>query len=352
MNHFKTESLKEFTARLKELSGRRTDMLIRQNDLKPADDGTLWCKHGAISPGSWMHSQLADKLRPTAQWDRRYYDNMLRQAPKLWAESMSTWLGRGEAAKENRLIRAYRIGNSKEEFEGRAFLSDSMRIFGYDDILFAGMDALNSIRSEVAVKELTLTDTKMWVRFEHQGRSFKVGGSDYTGGLEIGESEVGNGAAFAWPYLQRTSCKNSRVLVGKHGFRQVHLGKTLTEAFLLSDETRRKENELVMMKFKDVCRGVLAAENFQKLIDLVQQAHEERVETPLKSLEQLVQEPMIGEARRERLLEQWSKEGFTRLGLSEAVSAIAQREPELGDRRELEVFAGRVLDRDYKLAAA
>lgn len=94
-------------------------------------------------------------------------------------------------------------------------------------------------------------------------------------GVYYAESPFGNGATELSIFVERMWCSNLAVM--EQTLRTVHLGGHLQEDIAWSEETYRKDTELVSSKLVDLMESTLSETAIRKLEDGVRRAHEQKL---------------------------------------------------------------------------
>lgn len=239
------------------------------------------------------------------------------------------------------MLRLFRGDNEGDEGIARAVLSNSYKVMDNIDVLMSVLEGVQEAGLNVEVQGGDLTDRRMVVRIvapEIQAlaptllRGYR---SPFTGalgsenptvfaGLQISNSEVGNGAFSITPRLVVQVCTNGMTIT-KDAMRSVHLGETLDHGVITwSDQTQDRNLALVKSKTVDAVRTFLDAEYMQKVIDRA----EEKSDTRLDSVDRVkdVTKPLgYSQAHIDGIISHFVQGGQMTLGgVTQAITAYAQ----------------------------
>lgn len=242
---------------------------------------------GAYRPTQVADEGIAAKLGiPVA-----YLRKLRNDAPDLYDANVNGWLHGKSIRRANNglepeivresdtrsfMIRTFRDADGGEGI-ARAFLSDRYDVVDDLDALVAVLGAVRDLGTNVEIAGCDLTDRNMYVRVtapQIQALApelLKGYRSPFTGqsgtdnpvvfaGFEIRNSEVGCGAFSIVPVITILVCNNGMTFT-KEAHRKVHLGAKLDAGVIkASDETRRKNVELITSQTKDAVRAFLNPE--------------------------------------------------------------------------------------------
>ncbi|WP_405065025.1 hypothetical protein OG558_24015 [Kribbella sp. NBC_01510] len=246
-----------------------------------------------------------------------YLKRMHQTRPDLFDANVNGWL-HGARAKarlrngEHELIRPAVPGKSDSylfrTFQGsdgpglgRAFLSDGYRLMDHLDVLMAILEGVEAAGIHVDIRGCDLTESRMYVRIQaNEIKSYaptllKGYRSPFSGalgddnptvfaGFVFSNSEVGAGALTLAPQLVVQVCDNG-LTIDKEIRREIHRGGQLSDGLIRwSDETRKKEVELIRSKTKDAVTTFLDVDYVPRAIaDL-----DETASKPLESADKVV----------------------------------------------------------------
>lgn len=170
-------------------------------------------------------------------------------------------------------------------------------------------------------------------------------------GVEIGNSETGNGTFFVQPRAVVAICRNG--LVRPIEFKRAHLGARLDEGKIdWSDTTRKNVYELVSSQVADVMRTYLSTGYLSGLADEMREAKGIAIDSPATAIEIVSDKFGLTEAESASVFDCFARGGdSTLLGLGQAVTAAAQLVDD-GDRQaEMEQMFWGIVDAPKTFAA-
>jgi hypothetical protein len=239
------------------------------------------------------------------------------------------------------MLRLFRGDNEGDEGIARAVLSNSYKVMDNVDVLMSVLEGVQEAGLNVEVQGGDLTDRRMVVRIvapEIQALApTLLNGyrSPFTGalgsenptvfaGLQISNSEVGNGAFSITPRLVVQVCTNGMTIT-KDAMRSVHLGETLDHGVITwSDQTQDRNLALVKSKTVDAVRTFLDAEYMEQVIGRA----EEKCDTRLDSVDRVkdVTKPLgYSQAHIDGIISHFVRGGQMTLGgVTQAITAYAQ----------------------------
>lgn len=215
------------------------------------------------------HRQLATYVDiPAAYYDR------LREADKpLLAANVNSWLSRKPAG-ERRMVRTLN-GNV------RALLSDRYQRIDNLEVAEVALNVLGDIK-QLRVVSSQVTESRLYIKAVSSSVQLAVPGSRRVGdlvetGVLIQNSEVGLGSVSIKPFAHFLVCTNG--MVRDKGLRAAHVGRKIDADLegLLSDQTRRMEDEVVLRKVRDVIAHAFDEQAFRRFIDGLAQTTEQRI---------------------------------------------------------------------------
>jgi hypothetical protein len=296
------------------------------------------------------HAQIAGRLQIPA----KYYKRLLADHKDLVIENVNTLF---EREPELRMIRT--IENKATGLRrARAFLSNSYRRVDNDEIL-ASM--LPIITNEFPTKMLNshVSEERMHLKCLFEGPEHEVeipsrrgnGGTESVhAGFEMGNSEVGGGSFYIRGFFWAAYCLNGCVWGGADtvSMRQIHVGakQGIPKDFVLSDETKRKEDELIISAGRDVLRHLSSPEFTQQMgSSLRRLAEGKQALDPHKAVETVCTELGIGETHRKSVLESFIKDqDYSQWGMLNAVTQVANTADSYEEAQTFEELGGKIIN--------
>lgn len=177
-------------------------------------------------------------------------------------------------------------------------------------------------------------------------------GADVPGvsaGLTIRNSETGGGAFHIVPRVTFLVCSNGATIT-KDALRAVHLGGKLDEGKIRwSEETSRKQLELITLKARDAVASFLDADFVARVLRDMEEAAGVPVGQPEKTIKQVSRVLLFNEETQQGILDHFIRGGDTTAGgVFHAMTAYAQVVEDAELAASLEDSAFRALE----LAAA
>ena len=381
------------TARKTSLTGL-LDMLNTQADVRydvvasAADlemrHGRLLVRGGAVDivddpTGGLGVASVAAHLAPTAVFDEgvanrfniplKYVRTMRAQVASdtghdipdgfvggstLYDQNVNYWLA--DDPSRRHLVRGFRTDDATQVGIARALLSDRYKPIDNYDVLLATLDGVRQAGVNVDITG-DLSDRKMCVRLvcpevsAYAPELLNGYRSPYSGdagadnptlfaGFVIKNSETGGGAFTIVPRLVVQVCSNGLQMT-TDAVREVHLGARLYEGVVRwSDDTNRRELELVTARTRDAVATFLDADYMADKIAELRLLADATVEQPVKALEKIGRKHNWSDTEQEAILSHFIGGGDpSALGVAQAITSFAQsvESPDRAD--ELEVGA-------------
>src|SRR5579883_2603357 len=205
---------------------------------------------GEFTVTDHTHSQLAEKLAIPIG----YYNRMRTEAPDLLAANVNHWF---QKQPEKRHMVRTRSGNA------RAFLSDRYSRIDHEEIADAVLPILIG-EEDLEITSCELTENRMYIKVVTPKITGEVKvGDEVQSGLVISNSEIGLGAVSVRPMVYRLVCKNGMISGSDRdgALHAAHIGAQATKSEtvyqMLSDETLRQDDKVILMKVRDVTKAML-----------------------------------------------------------------------------------------------
>lgn len=290
---------------------------------------------GLFSPSPIAHGQIGAHTQIPA----KYYDRMLAEAPELLAENANHWLHNNPSRRMVRLM----------ERGARAFLSDRYRRIDHEQVAGAVLPELLGANQEVRIVSADVTETKLYLkalfpRIEGEVRK----GDVVQSGIVITNSEVGMGAFAVRPLVYRLVCTNGMVSE-MGGIRKNHVGRkveSMEDYAIYTDETVAADDKALALKMRDAVRAAMAQASFDELLERMREAATGgEIRRPVKGVEILAKQIGLNQTEQEDVLGNLIRGGdFTRWGMLNAVTELANVHQSYDRASELEALGGAVLD--------
>lgn len=331
--------------------------------LRSKDDNVMsfWGNENGCSIAMPAIKQLGSLLHPNVK--ASFTEDLLRVNPKRFCQLFN---GLMKDSPRNVLLRSL-------DGQLRAVLTDRYRMIDNYDIVSVFLSAAQERNAEML--DCTLTPNKMRVRLVSREiwdaieTRRNTGGSWFAGGLgaqehiarvaATSESMLPGGPGTIWPSV---SCHNSET--GRGGYslhigilqaicfnlavveevaRLIHIGKT-NEPGIFSQETIRKENELIFSKIKDSVHAAFDKQKFKRIVDIAKGTAEQKIEDALEAAEDLRAKANLTEDERNLIFNHFINDySSTTYGLAQATSRAAQDMGDPDRSAALERLSGQII---------
>lgn len=360
-------TLNDLVGLLREQQDVRYDVVAASNKLRMVDgrihiegghavvtDEGVTLADAILTPTDIFDAGLADKLDIPIRYLRK-----MRSAEKsdLLDHNVNEWL---HATQKPWFIRGFKA-ESSEEGMARSFLSSGYRVLDHLDSLMGALAGIRRAGVSVEVKHCDLSERRMTVKLEAPEigalapvllRNYR---SPFTGesgadnplisaGLAVSNSETGGGAFTISPYLTVQVCKNGMTMT-KDALRQVHLGAKMDEGLVKwSDDTLRKNVELVTAQAADAVATFLDVDYVERKVAELEAISGAPVRDVTGTLERVGKRFGFSEAEQDLILADFIAGGdVTAGGVMQAVTSAAQRIVDPDRANDLEGVAFDVL---------
>lgn len=338
--------MKQMFASLSELAARlQADARSKQDFLAPAArismDPLAALSIGgaaAMSVTDLGHGQLADYTGIP----RTYYDRLREGSKDLLACNVNHWLQ--SKGSERRMVRT-------RDGVVRALLSDRYQRIDNHEVAEVALDALRSVPGFRVVSS-AVTEQRLYIKAVSEAVQQNVTGSRRVGdvveaGVLVSNSEVGLGSVSIQPFAHFLVCTNGMVR-SKEGLRAAHVGRRMDSAVegLLSEGTKRLEDEVVLRKVQDVIRHAFDQAAFRRFIDQLEASVQQPIAGDVTGAVEALG-PTLGltSGERQSVLRHLIEGGdLSRYGLMNAVTRTAHDVPSYDRATELEAAGFRVVE--------
>lgn len=341
-------SLVEMAQELTRRAAAKEDFVADTRSLAMTDDaGTL-----ALADRPLVVSPLAH--RQIGQWAKipaKYYDLMLAEAPGLLSSNVNHWFRAAEDVR--RMIRTL-------DGQARAFLSDRYRRIDNEQIAEAVLPVLFDGGPDIRIESCEVTDSKLYLKAVFPRIEGEVKRGDVVqSGILISNSEVGLGSLSVQPLVFRLVCTNGMVM-NDSGLSRYHVGGKVGDGAnieaLLRDETKAADDRALMLKLQDVVRASLSQIQFDAALAKMRAAAEGvTVARPVQAVESLAKSFTLSTSEKDSVLSNLIRgQDYSRWGMLNAVTAVANDHESYDRATELEEMGGRILDlaaNDWRLIA-
>ncbi len=350
-----------------------------------------------LQPTDVFDAGLADKLGIPIKYLRRMraaaIDEDARQGELEWPDGLvepnryadlldanvNTWL----ASEPDRkwLVRGFLAAGAAEGI-GRAFLSNSYGMYDNLDFLMAALSGAKGAGVALDVISADLSERRMRVKvacpeiatlaptlLRNYRSPFDDASPERAAALEahgwlkpddrpvvfagfvLGNSETGNGSWFLTPQITVLACRNG-LTIKADMLRGVHLGAKMDEGIVRwSDDTQRKNIELISAQAADAVRSFTTVEYIEAKVAEIEEKAGASIAKPTEVLERVGRQLGFSQAEQDLILSDFIAGGqATAGGLMQAVTSVAQRVEDPDRAAELEDAGLEVLAAAAKFA--
>ena len=175
-------------------------------------------------------------------------------------------------------------------------------------------------------------------------------------GFRMSNSETGQGSLGITGFFYDDYCTNGCVFGAQDAFAfsRSHLGGRLiegTDYAVISEETRKKEDALIISEVTDVMNAIADPEFSKAMGDKLRAAAStESVKDPVATVDKAVKELDVLESERNSVLETFIRDGdYSKFGLASAITEVANNDNTSYPRAcELEDLGAKVLEMDLR----
>lgn len=267
----------------------------------------------------------------------RFWDRLEDEHPALLGTNVNYLF---QNAPETRMVRTL-FGRV------RAFLSDSYRRIDNYDVMDAVLPILRDSGRNFTIASCALTEKKLYFKvvFPELESDVRVG-DRVQSGFVLSNSEIGAGSLRVQPLVYRLVCDNGLIAHDRSIIKR-HVGSKLDQdaglARVLSDETKRHEDEGVLMKVRDIVESAMDEEMFEELVEALRETTKRGLSEPEKTIEQLGDTTRLTEDEQSGILWQLAQEGdLTQWGVTNAITRHSQDVEDYDRATELEEIGGKV----------
>jgi hypothetical protein len=292
------------------------------------------------------HRQIASRLQ--IPW--KYYDRLLTDHRDLVINQVNALF---EREPQTRLLRTL-------DGKARAFLSDRYRTIDNDEVIEQVLPPIvkGDIPSQLLSSKVTENNMFIKVLFTGDNLAQEIGTTRngtpdvIRPGALIRNSETGHGSMEIDGFFYRDFCLNGCVFGREEifSFNRRHIGSRLVgngDFELFTDETKRKQNEVIIAELTDSMKALTDEENVRKMGDALRATKEgTQVKDAFGAVDQLAKEVSIRDAEKQDIISNLLTDGdFSRWGMLNAVTKVANTEKVDYERAcELENIGAQIID--------
>lgn len=298
-----------------------------------------------------LHTHLSEKL----DIPRKYYNKLTSLSDnELIDMNVSYWL---KKMKGNVFLRTF-INKDKNEGYARAVLSDRYNVIDNFDVLLATLEAVKDSGLNLKIEDngCDLSENKMYLRFiapeveinapevVKNYKNPKGGGNVGDGiitGFVITNSEVGQGSFSISPRAVVLKCSNGMVFKDD-AYGKIHLGGKMENYSQInwSEDTKRKNYELIMSQVKDAVKQFTSEEFLAKKISELQEYASVELKHPMDTVKNVTKHLNVSEEKEKSILDFFMRGGdFTAMGVSQALTFYAHETKDADEAHDMEVAA-------------
>lgn len=289
-----------------------------------------------------FHQQVANRLKIP----KTYYDRLIDDHRELLLQNVN------ELFKREPEIRMVRTLDGK----ARAFLSRQFRRVDNEQILEATLPVIkNDFDTEILSTYVDENRMKFKCLFRGEEHTVDLGttgnrADSVQAGFEMGNSEVGRGSFYIRGFLYRGRCLNGMVfgLDETASFKQIHVGSKLgvDEGMLLSQETMRKEDDLIISAAKDVLTNLSSPKFTQQVGDKLRALkNRQPVKDAHAAVEAITKELRMTETESRGVLESFIRDqDYSQWGMVNAVTEQANREDDYVRASKIEELGNNIIN--------
>lgn len=336
------ESLSALAARLDINAKAKADFVAPASAITMQADARLSISAGSGSmPANDLgHSQIADYTGiPKAYYDRLRGDDA---GKAVLAHDVNHWLAR--KGTERRMVRTL-DGNV------RALLSDRYQRIDNFEVAEVALNVLGNVPG-LRIVSSAITESRLYIKAVSEAVQAPVAGSRRVGdfveaGVMVTNSEVGLGSVSIQPFAHFLICTNGMVR-NKEGLRAAHVGRRIDATLegLLSDQTKRLEDQVVLRKVHDVITHAFDRTSFERFMSQLTSTTEQQIAGDVNAAVEALG-PSIGltGGERQSVLRHLIQGGdLSRYGLMNAVTRTAEDIASYDRATELEAAGFKLIE--------
>lgn len=373
---------------LRDEHARKIDLPVTAANIRMDQDGQLVVRgaetlieaHGVTDPnGVYRCTEVFDDgLRDKLSIPRAYVRRMRTDAPDILAANVNGWLQGRKVRKPGQDVEVIRPGSDKRYlvrlFSGhdgpgvaRALLSDRYGLIDNLDVATAALEGIKDAGVDVSGDDISgdLSDRKMFLKIrvpgigvlaptlldgyrspfrdasvdeQRSGFSLEAGRRLAAAegmspeqeqlvyaGLEIRNSEVGDGAFTIVPVLTINVCTNGLNITAE-ALRRVHIGSKLDDGMIQwSSDTVAKSRELIVAKTRDAVAAFLNPQFVQSIVDRITGQAVTALDKPQDRVEAISKELAFTEVETRGILDHFMRGGqMTAGGVMQAITSFSQ----------------------------
>lgn len=286
------------------------------------------------------HTQIGTKLKIP----KSYYDYLKQDHPELLIKNINELM---QTQNKKMMIRTL-------DNKARAFLSNKYRPIDNYDVFYKTLEELKQLQTtgmNIEIKQSKLTERGLYIKAISKDLTDTVYGNKdpekgdiVHGGIIISNSETGQGSYKVMPFINVVICNNG--MISDKIFKRIHIGKEIEEGTInWSEQTESIENELLWSKLTDMIHNTFNKQTFTEWINEINKVASEYITTPTKAIDTIIKNfPQITQDKKDELLTRFAEYGYTKWGLCQAVTTIAQNQENYETQLEYERIGPKILE--------
>lgn len=223
----------------------------------------------------------------------------------------------------------------------RALLSTSYERRDNWQVLGAILPTLQGIEN-LTFRSVSINEDNMYLKLLIPDLEREVTPGDVVRfGVLIQNSEVGKGSVYLAPFVERLVCTNGLVVTSLAN-RSYHVGRRKDLDVMLTDKTKRLDDEAFTAKVGDIIKYFLSPSVVERITRSFREASEKQIEeNPIKVITELQRDYSVTESEGEKILAHLIKGGnLTTWGYVNAITRAAEDAEAYSRATELEMIGG------------
>jgi hypothetical protein len=279
------------------------------------------------------------QLREWAGIPAKYYDRLRADAPALLDTNVRHWLYDEERERHVRMVRML-------EGRVRAFLSNRYRRLDNFDLMEKAVGPELAKHEGLTFHVASMTPDRFYLRavLPRLQASIRVG-DEVQAGVQIRNSEVGDGKLEVAPFVWRLVCLNGMVRADM-SLGRYHVGREAEDTLAIyRDDTLAADDAAYWLKVRDAVGAALSDVTFGRIVAQMQAAATgERVADPVAATEKLAKQHDLTETEGGSVLTFLAAGGdLSQWGVANAVTAAAKQADSFDRQEELERLGGELV---------
>jgi len=302
--------------------------------------GTKLDGAGILQVTPWAHQQMSDRVG--IPW--KYYQRMMERDVGLLMENVHAWW---HNEPQYRMARTLEPNGTPGRI--RAWVSNGYRVL--DDLDFAVTVLEAAEEFGARIHTCNVDDQRLYIQLVTDMTAEISPDDAIQLGVQVRNSEVGDGRIEVSPWVYRRWCKNGAT--STKNYCRVHLGSK-QDLGILSEETLQKQNEAIWSEVRDWVRFALDQANLRRIVAMFKGTKEVPVEEEAKvAVGNVVKRFGMNQGEANAVLERFLRQNDdTAFGLINAVTREAQERPSYRRRMEFEEIGGEMMEMKPKELAS